>query len=75
MNASQIAHYLKEAGKGSETAGVEAVFRAGWLAGAGQTLILIGAGYGVYRIGRWGYEKLTEYLQQNRYIETAGAVT
>ena len=69
-----ITDFLKSVGKGSEAAGVVAVYRAGWLVGAGQTLAVIGAGYGVYRLGRWGYEKLMEYLQQNRYIEIAGEV-
>lgn len=74
MSTSQIAHFLKAVGKGSEAAGVVAVYRAGWLVGAGQTLAVIGAGYGVYRLGRWGYEKLMEYLQQNRYMEISGEV-
>ena len=33
MSASQIAHFLKSVGKGSEAAGVVAVYRAGWLVG------------------------------------------
>ena len=74
MSASQIAHFLKAVGKGSESAGIVAVYRVGWLVGAGQTLAVIGAGYGAYRLGRWGYEKLMEHLQQNRYIEAAGEV-
>ena len=74
MSASQIAHFLKAVGKGSEAAGVVAVYRTGRLVGAGQALAVIGAGYGVYRLGKWGYETLMEHLQQNRYIEAAGEV-
>ena len=74
MSASQIAHFLKAVGKGSEAAGVVAVYRAGWLVGAGQTLAVIGAGVCVYKLGKWGYEKLTEHLRDDGYIAAAGEV-
>ena len=54
MSASQIAHFLKAVGKGSEAAGVVAVYRAGWLVGVGQTLAVVGAGVCVYKLGKWG---------------------
>ena len=39
MSGAQMAHFLKQVGKGSELAGIGAVYRAGWLVGAGQTLL------------------------------------
>lgn len=74
MSGSQIAHFLKIVGKGSEAAGVVAVYRAGWLLGVGQTLAVIGAGMCGYKLGKWGYEKLTEYLRDDGYIAVAGEV-
>ena len=68
MNAAQMAHFLKDLGKGSEWLGITNVYRAGRLVGAGQTLAVIGGGYVVYRIGKWGYEKLAEYLQEKTYL-------
>lgn len=74
MNGAQIAHYLKVIGKGREAAGVVAVYRAGILVGAGQIVAGGVAVYAAYRIGRWGYRKLMDYLQQNGYIEAVGEV-
>lgn len=74
MSGAQIAHFLKLAGKGREAAGIVAVYRTGLLVGAGQTLAVLGAGYGVYRLGKWGFEKLKEHLQKNDYIAVAGEV-
>ena len=74
MNGAQIAHYLKVAGKGREAAGLEAIYRTGMHVGAQQILAGGVAVYAAYRIGKWGYEKLMDYLQQNRYIEAAGEV-
>ena len=74
MNGSQIAHFLKMAGNGSEAAGIVAVYRTGWLVGAGQTLAVIGVGYGVYRLGRWGKENLMGYLRENGHIAVTGEV-
>ena len=39
MSGAQIAHFLKQVGKGSELAGIGVVYRAGWLVGVGQSLI------------------------------------
>ncbi len=74
MNGAQIAHFLKQMGKGSELAGIGAIYRTGCLVGAGQTLIAMLAAYGMYRIGKWGYEKLIDYLQERGHIEAAGEV-
>ena len=73
MSGSQIAHFLKDVGKGSELAGIGAVYKAGWLVGAGQALTAVGAAYCMYRIGKWGYGRLMEYLSEHGYI-TAGEV-
>ena len=74
MSGAQMAHFLKQVGKGSELAGIAAVYRTGWLVGAGQTLTAMIAAYGVYRLGKWGYEKLIDYLQERGYIGAAGEV-
>ena len=74
MSGAQMAHFLKQVGKGSELAGIGAVYRAGWLVGAGQTLTAIIAAYGICRLGKWGYEKLVDYLQDRGYIVAAGEV-
>lgn len=74
MSGVQMAHFLKQVGKGSELVGIRAVYRTGWLVGAGQTLTALIAAYGMYRLGKWGYEKLIEYLQDRGYIEAAGGV-
>jgi len=74
MSGSQIAHFLKDVGKGSELAGVGVVYRTDQLVGAGQALIAVGAGYCVYQIGKWGYGKLMEYLEEYGYITAAGEV-
>lgn len=72
MSGSQVAHFLKVIGNGSEADGIVAVYCAGWLVGAGQALAIIGAGYGAYRLSRWGYNKLKDYKQNNKYIAIAG---
>ena len=72
MSGSEIAHFLKAVGKGSELAGIGAVYRTGWTVGAGQTLIVVGAGCCVYQIGKWGCGKLMEYLKERGYITAAG---
>ena len=74
MSGAQMAHFLKQVGKGSELVGIRAVYRTGWLVGAGQTLTALIAAYGMYRLGKWGYGKLIEYLQDQGYIEVAGGV-
>ena len=72
MSGAQIAHYLKVVGNGKEAAGIIAVYHAGWLVGIRQTLMVINAGYGAYLLGKWGYKKLTEYIQENETIPAAG---
>jgi len=74
MSGAQIAHFLKQVGKGSELAGVETVFRAGWIVGVGQTLLVGAATYGAYRLGKWGYEKVREYIGKNDCITACGEV-
>lgn len=74
MSGAQMAHFLKQVGKGSELAGIGPVYRAGWLVGAGQTLLAGIAVYGAYRLGRWGYTKLMEHLEENGYIAVPGEV-
>ena len=74
MSGSQIAHNLKLLGNGSEAAGVVAVYRAGKFVGAAQALTAAAAAYCVYRLGRWGWDKLTEYLQARGYAAADEAV-
>lgn len=74
MSGAQIAHWLKAVGKGSELARILAVYRTGLVVGAGQTIAVVVGGYPAFRIGKWGYEKLMDYLQQNGYLEAAGEV-
>ena len=74
MSGAQMAHFLKQVGKGSELAGIGAVYRAGWLVGAGQTLLAGIAVLGTYRLGSWGYRKLMDYLQEKDYIAVSGEV-
>lgn len=74
MSGAQMAHFLKQVGKGSELVGIGAVYRAGWLVGAGQTLLAGIAVWGTYRLGRWGCRKLMDYLQENGYIAVPGEV-
>ena len=40
MSGAQMAHFLKQVVKGSELAGIGAVFRVGWIVGVGQTLLV-----------------------------------
>lgn len=74
MSGAQMAHFLKQVGKGSKLAGIGAVFRAGWIVGVGQTLLVGAAVYGAYRLGRWGYEKIQEYYQEGGFIVASGDV-
>lgn len=74
MSCAQMAHFLKQVGKGSELAGIGAVFRAGWIVGVGQTLLVGAAAYGAYRLGKWSYEKIQEFTQANSYITVGGDV-
>lgn len=74
MSGSQMAHFLKQVGKGSELAGIGAVFRAGWIVGVGQTLLVGITVYGAYRLGRLGYEKIQEYYQEGGCIVASGDV-
>ena len=74
MSGAQIAHFLKQVGKGNELAGIGAVYRTGWLVGAGQALTTSIAAYVMFRLGKWGYGKLMDYLQEWGYIEAAGEV-
>ena len=61
-------------GNGSELEGIVTVYRTGWLVGAGQLLTVVIAAHGVFRLGKWGYEKLIDYLQERGYIVAAGEV-
>lgn len=74
MSGAQMAHFLKQVGQGSELEGIGAVYRAGWLVGAGQTLLADIAVWETYRLGRWGYRRLMDYLQENDYIAVSGEV-
>ena len=74
MSGAQMAHFLKQVGGGSELAGIGVVYRAGWLVGVGQTLVVGTAVYAVYRLGKWGYSKLMDYVQDNGYIIASGDV-
>ena len=74
MNGAQMAHWLKALGRGSEWAGIHAVYRSGWLVGAGQTAVVLIGGYAVCRIGKWGYERFAEYLLEHGYIDATGEV-
>ena len=74
MSGAQIAHFLKLVGKGSELAGIKTVFQAGWIVGVGQTLLVGATAYGAYRLGKWGYEKIREYIRKNEYITACGEV-
>ena len=69
MSGSQIAHFLKQAGAGSEWAGIGAVYHAGKFVGVCQALTAMIAVYAVHRFGKWGYEKLQDYLKERGYIE------
>ena len=68
MNAAQMAHFLKDLGKGNEMLGIANLYRAGRFVGAGQALVCVGGGYIIYRIGKWGYEKLADYLKAKQYL-------
>lgn len=68
MNAAQIAHFLKDLGKGSEVLGIANLYRAGRIVGAVQALVRVGGGYIIYRIGKWGYEKLVDYMKDRQYL-------
>lgn len=68
MSGAQMAHFLKRVGNGSELEGIVTVYRTGWLVGAGQLLTVVIAAHGVFRLGKWGYEKLVDYLQERGYI-------
>ena len=75
MSGAQMAHFLKQVGKGSEWAGIIGIYRSGWIVGAGQTLTVVVAGYGLYRLGKWGYDKLLNHLQDRGLIDAvAGEV-
>lgn len=65
---------MKQVGNGSELEGIVTVYRTGWLVGAGQLLTVVIAAHGVFRLGKWGYEKLVDYLQVRGYIVAAGEV-
>ncbi len=74
MSGAQMAHFLKQVGRGSELAGMGVVYRAGWVAGVGQTLIAVAAVYGVYRLGKWSCGKLMDCLQDSGDIIASGEV-
>ena len=74
MSGAQMAHFLKQVGNGSELEGIVTVYRTGWLVGAGQLVTVVIAAHGVFRLGKWGYEKLVDYLQERGYIVAAGEV-
>lgn len=61
-------------GNGSELEGIVTVYRTGWLVGAGQLLTVVIAAQWCFRLGKWGYEKLVDYLQERGYIVAAGEV-
>lgn len=64
MNGAQIAHFLKIVGRGSEVNGIVMVFKSGITVGVGSTVLIGAAGYGVYRLARWGITKCCDYQQQ-----------
>lgn len=66
MSDVQMAHLLKQVVNSNELAGIDAVFRAGWVVGVYQTLLAGVVVYGVCRLGRWGYEKVRDCLQGKR---------
>lgn len=74
MNGAQIAHLLKVIGKGSELTGINRLYRYGRYVGAGQILLAVIAALGTYQLGKWGYRKLMEYLQENDFIAISGEV-
>lgn len=74
MSGAQMAHFLKQVGKGSELAGIGVVYTTGWIVGAGQTLLACIAVYGTYRLGKWGYGRVINYLQGNGYLRASGDV-
>lgn len=67
MNCAQIAHFLKTVGMGCELAGIRIIYHRGQLIGGCQAVAAIGAAYGIYRLGKWGYVKLAAYLQAHGY--------
>lgn len=69
-----ITQNTKQVGNGSELEGIVTVYRTGWLVGAGQLVTVVIAAHGVFRLGKWGYEKLVDYLQVRGYIVAAGEV-
>ena len=64
MNAAQIAHFLKDIGRGSEMAGIVTVYKSGIVVGVGSTILIGAAGYGIIRLTRWGIGKCHEYQQK-----------
>lgn len=74
MSGAQMAHFLKQLGKGSELTGISVVYQIGWLVGVGQTLLTGMAVYGAYRLGKWSYRKLKGYFQDSGYIAVSGGV-
>ncbi|MBQ7518749.1 MAG: hypothetical protein IJU12_00370 [Clostridia bacterium] len=74
MSGAEIAHYLKNIGHGNEWGGVLTTYRNGFLVGVGSTLIIIGAGVGVYKLAKWGYGKSKAYLAETSPITVAGEV-
>lgn len=74
MSAAQMARLLKNLGRGSEYAGILKLFRTGVLVGAGYAAIAVAAGYVGYRLGKWGLDKLSDYLQYRGYIAVTGEV-
>ena len=64
MSASKISHFLKECGNGDEWQGVINVFASGIVVGAGATATIGLAGYGVYRLGKWGINRCHQAMVQ-----------
>ena len=66
MNCAEIAHLLKSLGKGQEALGVVKLFNAGKIVGAGEVLIIAGGAIGLYKLCTWGYQKISNYIEDQR---------
>jgi len=70
MSASKISHFLKECGNGDEWQGVINIYESGIIVGAGTLAALGLAGYGVYRLSKWGINRCRRAMSQRttRYL-------
>lgn len=64
MNASQIAHRLKEYGNGDEWQGVVNVYTAGKVVGGVRVAVLFAAGYVLCRFGKWGMDRCYQEMER-----------